>query len=47
VERGLDDRKSKHRIASHPKGPLFLESLEDFLDNGEAGDDLLDVDHFR
>jgi len=45
LERGLDDRKSKHCIPSNPKGPLFLESLEDFLDDREARDDLLGVDH--
>jgi len=43
-ERRFDDRKREHRLACRAECPLLAEPLENFLDYGETGDDLIERD---
>ncbi len=40
----LHDRQGRHRVTRQPESPLLSESLEDLLDHGETGHDLVHID---
>lgn len=43
-ERRVDEGKGEHGLARQPEGALVPEALEDLLDHGQAGDNLLEID---
>jgi hypothetical protein len=43
AERRFNYRKREHRLASYAKGPFVASALQDFLDYGQAGNYLIEV----
>lgn len=41
----LDPRKRKYRLQGDPIGPLFIKALQDLLNDGQAGHDIVEIEN--